>query len=315
LRTRVAFVVCPSFHGATLLALLLNNHSQISALGDMLPWLDADSQACACGQYVRDCEFWQDVSANVDTSRFLRRTTLLPAMPWPLARRQMEGNSVPVSRAPALNRGAGRLAGALVDVAVPIAWRLRKQPVADFVETYRSFYSFVLDKHGTSMFVDGNKSWRKVALLARKLQSEATVKVIHLVRDPRGFAASCRHHGGADPRETALLWAHLHRQMESLRSIAPYRLLRYEDLCARPDEEMHALFRFLEVEPEDVVSAPQHPHKHHILGNQMFRTFSGNVRLDERWREELTPAEQRSVFNLAGPLVERLGYTADETER
>ena len=41
MRTRVAFVVCPSFHGATLLALLLNNHSQISALGDMLPWLDA----------------------------------------------------------------------------------------------------------------------------------------------------------------------------------------------------------------------------------------------------------------------------------
>ena len=73
--------------------------------------------------------------------------------------------------------------------------------------------------------------------------------------------------------------------------------------------------RTLEVEPEDVVTAPQHPHKHHILGNQMFRTFSGDVRLDERWREELTPAEQRSVFNSAGPLVERLGYTADETER
>jgi hypothetical protein len=35
---QVAFVVCPSYQGATLLALLLNNHSQISALGDMLPW-------------------------------------------------------------------------------------------------------------------------------------------------------------------------------------------------------------------------------------------------------------------------------------
>jgi len=29
----------------------------------------------------------------------------------------------------------------------------------------------------------------------------------------------------------------------------------------------------------------------------------------------LTPAEQRSVFTSAEPLVKRLGYTADETER
>jgi Sulfotransferase domain len=308
---RVAFVVCPSYHGATLLALLLNNHSQISALGDMLPWLDVDSQACACGRYVGECEFWQDVSAHVDTSRFPPGPTLLPAMPWPLARRQMEGITVPVTRSPALNRAAGRLAGTLVDVAAPAAWRVRRQPVSDFVETYRSFYSFVLSKHGTSTFVDGNKSWRKVALLARELQLTTDVKIVHVVRDPRGFAASCRHHSGADPQESALVWAHLHKRMEALRAIAPYRLLKYEDLCERPEEQMREILRFLDVEPEEVVSAPKHPHKHHVLGNQMFRTFSGNVTLDERWRSELSPEEQRTVVVSAGPVADRLGYTAD----
>src|SRR5918911_1327506 len=57
---RVAFVVCPPFHGATLLALLLNNHSQISALGDMLPLRDRN-QLCACGQPSRKCDFWSTV--------------------------------------------------------------------------------------------------------------------------------------------------------------------------------------------------------------------------------------------------------------
>jgi hypothetical protein len=146
-------------------------------------------------------------------------------------------------------------------------------------------------------------------LLARELAAE--VKVIHVARDPRGFAASYRHHSGADPTETALLWAHFHGRMESLQSVAPYQLIRYEDLCAQPEEEMRRLFRFLEVEPEAVVSAPKYPHKHHILGNQMLRTFSGDVRLDERWHDELTPAERRSVLESAGVLAERLGYTGD----
>jgi Sulfotransferase domain len=310
---QVAFVVCPSFQGATLLALLLNNHSQVSALGDMLPWRGVN-QMCACGQRVSECDFWTTVSEGVDTSAFSEGRTLLPVMPWPLSHHQFEASVVPVSRDARLNRTVGRVAGRLVDLAAPAAWRLRRRSLLDFVGAYESFYRRILEIHGTSTFVDGYKSWRKAALLSQELQPANDVKIIHLVRDPRGFAASRRRHADADDlRESAWIWADLHHRMESLRQAAPYYLIRYEDLSARPDFEMRALLQFLQVEPETVVSPPRYPRKHHVLGNQMLRTFSGRVALDERWRTELSTDEQGTVLRCAGGLADRLGY-GDATE-
>jgi hypothetical protein len=307
---RVAFVVCPPYHGATLLALLLNNHSQISALGDMLP-LRGVEQICACGRPSSECDFWKTVRNRLDTSSFPDLPTLLPLMPWPLLHHQVEWSTAPVSPSPRVNRAAGRLAVRLVDLAAPVAWAMRGRAVRDFVETYVSFYRLVLEEHGTAVFVDGTKNWRKVALLARNLEPSSDVRIVHLVRDPRGFAASLRRHGRTDLREAGWLWADLHDRMASLREAAEYRLLRYELLCAQPEQEMRELFRFLGVEPKNVVTAPKYPHKHHVLGNQMFRTFSGSVRLDERWRSELSPAEQRTVLGRAGSLADRLGYRDD----
>jgi Sulfotransferase domain len=309
---RVTFVVCPSYHGATLLALLLNNHSRVSALGDTLPMRDLDA-ICACGQPVSACEFWQEVSAQLDTSRFAGLPTLLPLLPWPLAKHPVESSVLPVSNNPRLNRLAGRTARASVDLGAPIAWRLRRHAKEDFVATYRSFYELVLGLHGTTMFVDGSKHWRKVALLADELRAEAEIRIVHLVRDPRGFAASRRRHAdGDDLRESGWLWADLHERMEGLREHGPYRLLRYEDLCVRPEAEMDELMRFLDLAPEPVVSAPRYPHKNHIIGNQMLRTFSGAVTLDERWRTALSTEEQRLVLSCGGALARRLGYADDD---
>jgi hypothetical protein len=309
---RLAFVVCPPYQGATLLAVLLNNHSLISALGECSFPSRSVGVVCACGQMVSECEFWQAVRERLDPSKSSGLSTLLPALPWPLSRRQLEWSRVRLSPSPRLNRAVGRSAARLADITVPVAWRFRKRPVEDFVESYRSLYELVLDMHGTSTFVDGSKSWRKAALLGRELQPANDVKIIHLVRDPRGFAASRRRHlqMSSDLRESAWLWADLHRRMESLSTVAPYRILRYEDLALRPDKEMRKLFQFLGVEPEGVVAAPKYPWKHHIVGNEMVRGFSGSVGLDTRCREELSTAEQRTVLACAGPLATRLGYTA-----
>lgn len=304
---RIAFVVCPVYHGATLLALLLNNHSEATALGDTLPHRGADD-VCACGRLVRDCDFWQAVSTGLETSRFADQPLLLPALPWPLGNRQMEGSAIPVSSNIRLNRAAGRAAGKVVDSGAAAAWRLRPGVVEDFAALYRSFYRLVLDAHGTSLFVDGSKSWRRAAVLTRALQPEADIKIVHLVRDPRGFALSRQRHGGAPLRESGWLWSDLHGRMESLQALAPYFPLRYEDLCSDPETELARLFEFLQIGPESVVTAPRYAEKHHLIGNNMLRTFDGRIELDTRWRAEMSVAEQRTVLDCAGEFARRMGY-------
>lgn len=310
-KLRIVFVVCPSYHGATLLALLLNNHSQVTALGDTLPHRGAE-HVCACGELVDQCSFWEAVSRGLDTSRFAGSPLLLPILPWPLTRRQLEGSALNLSRSGRINRAAGRVAGRVVDWGAPAAWRLRPEVVEHFAELYRSFYRLVLDAHGTSLFVDGSKSWRRTAVLTRALQPEADIKVVHLVRDPRGFALSSRSHSGAPLQESGWLWADLHRRLESLRGLAPYCSMRYEDLCSDPAAELRRLFDFLQVAPEPVVTAPKYPQKHHLIGNNMLRSFDGEVKLDTRWRTELTGTEQRTVLHSAGEFARRMGYEVSE---
>src|SRR4051812_36044101 len=177
---RVAFVVCPSYQGATLLALLLNNHSQISALGDMLPWRGVN-QMCACGQRVSECAFWTTVSKGVDTSAFSEGRTLLPVMPWPLSHHQFEASVVPVSRTARLNRAVGRAAGRLVDLAAPAAWRLRRRSLLDFVGAHGAFYPRIPEFHGTWTFAGGTKSLPEASALVPGRQPADGAHTTHLL--------------------------------------------------------------------------------------------------------------------------------------
>jgi hypothetical protein len=222
----------------------------------------------------------------------------------------MEGGALGLTGNVRLNRSAGRAAGKVVDVGAPVAWRLRPHVVDQFAALYRSFYRLVLDAHGTSLFVDGSKSWRRTALLTRALRGEAEVKIVHLVRDPRGFALSRRSRHGASLQESGWLWSDLHARMESLRSLAPYLLVRYEDLSSDPELELLRLLEFLEVAPEPVVNAPKYPDKHHLIGNDMLRSFDGQVKLDTRWQADLSTSEQCQILECAGEFAARMGYQA-----
>ena len=304
---RVVLVVCPSYQGATLLALLLNNHSLVSALGDMLPL--ADDQMCACGQVVAACAFWRNISRRLGVSRPSALRTRLPATPWPLASHQFEGGVVRCSGNARLNRAVGHVVRAAVDVTVPALWRANSRPPAELARSYRSFYEHVVEVHGTSVFVDGQKSWRKAALLAQQLQPEVDIRIVHLLRDPRGFAESTRRHDGAgDLRASGWLWRDLHQRMGALATAAPYHVLRYEDLCARPEEELTRLFDFIDVEPEDVSGPPRDPRKHHVVGNRMIHRYDGGIVQDDGWRRTLSEPEQRTVLHAAGGLAYRHGY-------
>ena len=83
--------------------------------------------------------------------------------------------------------------------------------------------------------------------------------------------------------------------------------MRYEDLCARPEDVTEEVFRFLGVEPERVLGPPRRPERHHLMGNRMLRSFDGSVRLDTSWRA-LADDELAATLRAAGSLARRYGY-------
>jgi hypothetical protein len=308
-RRRLNFVVCPSFHGATLLALLLNNHSRLSALGDTIPSREYD-QLCACRLPVSRCDFWQTIAHRLDTDRYAGSSAFIPMLPWPLWDHGFKERVSPLSGVPVVSRFAGTLAGPAIDNTLRLVWRVARGSVDEYANLYASFYDAICDLHGTTLVVDGSKSWPKVRVLADRFGDSADVRVIHLLRDPRGFVGSLQrrnlHPGSVS--SAAARWRDLHQQFARLNDVASYTALRYEDLCTRPSEVMEQMFEFLSVPNEDVIAAPRFPAKHHLMGNVMLFTFDGTLTLDETWKAQLTSHEQEQVLRHAGALAEKFGY-------
>lgn len=292
---KIVFVVCPSYHGATLLSLLLNNHPEILALGDTIPTRKYD-QVCACQQAVSACDFWQSAFRAARAERFESEPGFLPAIPRLAASERANA--------------AANLVLALASRLEPLRRRsIRLAPVAAYLDAYEAFRKTTLDLAGARIFVDGQKHWLTPIVCAALTSHE--VSVLHLTRDPRGFAYSMVRRDRTNGVEAARNWRNSHRLIGLaglLLGRHRYRRIRYEDLAATPHAVMSEIFAFIGVEDRDVVRTPDDSAKRHTMGNRMLKEFDGRVQLDTRWQETFSAEELDGIERAAAPLMKRFGY-------
>lgn len=289
------FVLCPSYHGATLLAVLLANHSRIISLGDAIPSREF-IQRCSCGMAVDGCDFW--------TALLDRLHPQGAGVGGELAER-IEA-AFPVFTATRMDQAFSMLGLALGNRVWVLSPARR-----EYADRYVRFWDEVRRMTGADMAVDGEKSVTKVALLASLFGRKADVRVIHLVRDPRAFLHSCRTHmQDVSLEQAAAMWNH-HANMARLAHPffrCRYHRLRHEELCADPDARMAEVFAFLGAQNEEVARKPDDPAKYHMMGNKMLMSFDGTVRLDESWREAMSEQDQRRILEMTAPLSAACGY-------
>jgi len=116
---------------------------------------------------------------------------------------------------------------------------------------------------------------------------------LYLVRDSRAVIASelRRKHPLAEALRKHFKWA---ARFERFAVSHPERtlVLYYEDLCATPELELRRICRWIGIAYEARMERP-HEHEHHFAHSSTSRygrSWSEEVRLDQRWRDELEPA-------------------------
>ena len=116
--------------------------------------------------------------------------------------------------------------------------------------------------------------------------------VIHLLRDPRSFAASSKRKD-VPVDQAALQWSALHRAISRVTRLMGERViqLRYEEFCAAPEQHLLRLQSWMGVDPEPLLH-PFSPGRHWV-GNRTMREFDGRITLRESWRETLSAREGR----------------------
>ena len=288
------------YSGATLLTILLNGHSQIVSNGESMFFDENDDKRydCSCGSYIDECAFFED------TTRHMRRSG---GAGWD---KRLFVQVPCFSRNPILHTllHSVRLECTLRHKfisATPAYRDIRDR----FLDAQLQFFANASSHSGASIYLDGTKSIRRAQLFAR--DDRCDMKILHLVRDGRGFCASDikNSHGVCRPIDSAKTWVsyieHVDRFTRRFPSV-PVLVVRYEDLCRSTAELMHTIYEFLELpyeEPEvDVMQDA------HILGNRMRRNFNGKIQEDVSWRERLDKSTQAQLTSLMKRQLERFGY-------
>ena len=320
--------VCGSGHsGSTLLDLLLGGHSKIAALGEAHRiYLGAHHTSrlhrCVCGAELSACPFWQNVARELERMLGVQDPDVLQSMPTTdpgYLRLQSDGDYLtPTLETQRPPRTMGdRLALAAMMSGSRALWRLTTKTVAsarrDHTSACNSLMVFEAVRRATGkpVVVDSTKNPGRMRALY--LESDLPMRLVYLIRDGRAVCHSRVRREGISMQRAAKAWVAEHRRQRVAQLTIPRdRILRvhYERLCRDPGEELERICRFIGTSFEPAMMEFRDDRRHGVGGNAMrFRNDERTIRLDERWRTEMS-AEDLVVFNaIAGRTNARLGYS------
>ncbi len=304
-RIPVLFIGAVPRSGSTVLSDLLDQHPHMVNIGEMVHLWERGvigDNLCGCGRKFSECEFWTKVGelafggwAHISGDRM-----------HALQRRADRTRYIPALLSPGLSRS---LSTNIVQYGAVVSRILRA----------------VLEVSGAPVIVDTSKHV-STALLLRQLP-DVDLRVLHLVRDPRGVAHSwSKSVARPEVTDADLEMARLHPGRIGLRWLwfnwafsnmdrlgVPVTTLRYEDFVAAPTEALDQIFQFAGVNSDMTSSLADHAtgrlEGHSVAGNPR-RLDQGpiEVRDDEAWRSQLDPAMRRLVTRITGPMLRRYRY-------
>jgi hypothetical protein len=307
METAIPYVCMPGspYTGSTLLGMLLGNHPSCASIGaatGLTARVDLSVYVCSCGARFTDCGFW---------GRVARRTVELEH-PVTIFEKDFWNTHVRVSHRRSLN---GLLVSSLGSVPLNVARDAligRVGPVAKRVSQARfaswSLARAVLEETGKGVFVDTARDHQRPRYLVGMPLLD--VKVIHLVRDPRGNVASIMKHTNVGVRTAARQWRHYNVEAARISRYVPpesWMLLHYEELCDAPQATLDRVARFLGVEPAPITELLE-PSERHVIGNSMRLRVLDEIREDLSWQPTLRGRDLRTIGRVVGATSHRLGY-------
>jgi hypothetical protein len=303
---KVLYIAGVGRSGSTLLERMLGalpgsvNAGEVNAIFSRVASQD---QRCGCGEPFARCRFWSAVGERAFGG-------------WSAITPQMARLQPRVVRQRHVPRLATGLAGA--------AYR---RELAEYLDVHRRLYHAVAEVAGAELVVDASKSTAQLFALRRI--DGLDLRVLHLVRDPRGVAHSWTKsglhkpqsaHGDTmgtySPHRLAVLWAALELECSVLGAVAPHSArVRYEDLVDRPRQTLTQGLAGVGLPPRpgdldhvgdhSVVLGPSHG----VAGSRTrFTTGRIELRVDDAWRSALAPGARRFVTAVTLPQLLRRGY-------
>jgi hypothetical protein len=283
--------------GSTVLEQALAVHPDITAVGELKylwRWGLGRNELCGCGEPVRQCPFWTGVATRLFGPEGFDSPEA--------AERFNEYEAVAANR--------GMFAAYLTPVR-PSA-RRRMTRVGDFLGR---LYQAIADEAGVSVVIDSSKHPMHLAVVARI--PDADLKVIQLVRDPRGVVTSWskkvplphdptgeRTMGPHPASVVSIRWMLTNLAVDHIRRLRGGTVVRYEEFCMEPKRVLDELVDLAGLDPSGITPVDGEDSDrtvslaggHGIAGNPVrFGGTTITLREDTRWRKDLSTAKRVAV--------------------
>nr|XP_045592684.1 carbohydrate sulfotransferase 1-like [Procambarus clarkii]XP_045592685.1 carbohydrate sulfotransferase 1-like [Procambarus clarkii] len=142
------------------------------------------------------------------------------------------------------------------------------------------------------------------------------IKVVHLVRDPRGVMNSLKNGGNLwtdNNRNASLLCDAINKNIQ-LEDLGPTRYLRvrYEDLVDHPEEETRRIYSFMGVNVDAKVMAylKRHTGREDPQGvdQRYLNTYRDVSFRHDHWKAKLNPDVRQHVEDVCSDVMQKLNY-------
>ena len=209
---------------------------------------------------------------------------------------------------------------------MPQIARLFSTSISQYGAVMSRILRAILEVSDKPVIVDTSKHI-STALLLRQLP-DVDLRIVHVVRDPRGVANSWSKvverpevQGGGvamdtlHPGRIGLRWLWFNWAFSNMdRLQVPTTTIRYEDFVSGPAEILDQIFDFAGLDPmagelfdnEDPLVLQE---GHSVSGNpRRLEKKAVEIRVDEQWRQDLSPKMRSLVSRVTRPMLGRYRY-------
>jgi len=293
-----------AFSGATLLSILLGGHPEITTIGELgglVSTDDPDEYLCSCGQRIKECEFWHSVTVAMSNRGY----------EFDVANFQTNFKNSGPQFIQKLRVGSVR--NNYIDSfrdSVLFSLPSEKRKIKAHAGRNVALINSILEVTDKEILIDSSKN--RMRLRALRKFSKLDIRAIHFVRRVEGVVASQVRRGrGSDVARLARDWVKRHDRIGITLAAWPqekHTLVRYEDLCQQPESTLLRVIDFCGAAPNLKRSNFQEI-THHVIGNPIRLKPITEIKLDERWKTELTTIQIQEINRVAGSLNKHYGYS------
>lgn len=306
---RVVYICSAARSGSTLTDMFLGGHSQAASLGEVnfLGKALALKQTCACGAGVCNCGQWTKVFEDLlaSTGCDLREDPYAFRL-WDM----LDGIAVDRRKQTMAYKSAVYFGRAWLDLRHRTRNLLPMLPSqAAALRNKCLLFDSIARQWGKRVLIDSSKSVREAIELYRYIPGR--VRIILLTRDGRGVFLSNRR-SKMNRRESVAGWLKYYRRaiplVQTQIGSSDLFTLRYEDLATEPEKLGKELCQFLDLPFEGRMLDLAATTRHIVDGNDTRFAASKGIKLDEKWRTQLTPGDLAHFNRFGLEMNKRLGY-------